>query len=353
MGTGGSALYTLGPSVLDDCQEDKSKVPLYVQQLLGWGIRVIVNPCVQCTDAGTSARSMLLELQAPPSALCWVEYHLGCASTGWWAVRLLCTAHDHTRVQVCRSWQQHPRLGARCTRLGWCLVALLHCVGHRGCCIRHTVCCCVCRRSQVLSTHFERRPQSRKLNPSSGSESHARVSGCHRWLPALPHPRRAWRVRQSQRESADAKSDAADAPSHKVPTRGDMIPSVELGERSPAPRVNSSNPAHTVSSPTLWESLCVVGTTPAIVFGACGQACEALLVAAGSTFFPKMLELQYALSAGTASMMAGGVVVVCASGGMLFGGFLMKHLQASPEQVRSVVCGAVSCQSWCCSSRPL
>lgn len=36
----------------------------------------------------------------------------------------------------------------------------------------------------------------------------------------------------------------------------------------------------------------VVFTTPAIVFGAFGQAAEALVVSAGAAFFPKLLEVQ-------------------------------------------------------------
>ena len=67
------------------------------------------------------------------------------------------------------------------------------------------------------------------------------------------------------------------------------------------PFLDASVASSTASKPapkpeTIWRQVMIVLSTPAIVFGAFGQASEALVVSAGAAFFPKALEVQVRLS---------------------------------------------------------
>lgn len=108
-------------------------------------------------------------------------------------------------------------------------------------------------------------------------------------------------------------------------------PEIRAEKKSCSDYMKDDNMPHTLKQllPTLKSLL----TNKPFVFVALAGTFEGFVVSGFSTFMPKFVETQFHVSPGQAATYTGIVVVLGGCSGMLFGGYLIKQMNWTCDQI--------------------
>ena len=106
----------------------------------------------------------------------------------------------------------------------------------------------------------------------------------------------------------------------------------ELQEQQQQQQQQQQQPQVNVGYLSLSNTMVRVMKSPSIMWNMAGQAAEGAVVSSFAAFLPKMFESQYGLTAGSASLLTGAIVVPGFAGGIFLGGWLVERWKLDVAQ---------------------